>query len=106
MANNQLIQPRQRNYLAKDYENIYRDLLEISKIYYGDKIQDLTENSLGGMLLEWVARVSDVHSYYLDYQFKETNPEKSVESKNIQSHLKNAGIEVFGAAPAIVFLFF
>jgi hypothetical protein len=103
MANNQLIQPRQRNYLAKDYENIYRDLLEISKIYYGDKIQDLTENSLGGMLLEWVARVSDVHSYYLDYQFKETNPEKSVESKNIQSHLKNAGIEVFGAAPAIVY---
>lgn len=101
--NRNLLQARPRNYLAKDFDSIYQDLLEISKNYYPDKIQDLTQNSLGGMLLEWVARVGDVQSYYLDYQFKETDPDKAIESKNIQAHLRNAGVEIVGASPAIVY---
>ena len=52
------------------------------------------------------AYVGDVQSFYLDHQFQENFPDSSIELNNIERHLKNAGVKITGAAPAVVELTF
>tara|TARA_Y100000034_G_scaffold123782_2_gene171078 strand:- start:253 stop:1908 length:1656 start_codon:yes stop_codon:yes gene_type:complete len=40
-------------------------------------------------------------AFYLDHQFNELNWATAIESKNVQKHLKSAGVKVRGAAPAV-----
>lgn len=93
---------KQRKYLNKDFDGFRSDLYEYAKIHFPDRIRDFSEASLGGMLLELAAYVGDVQSFYLDHQFHELNPETAVEARNIQAHLRNAGVEIVGASPAVV----
>ena len=91
-----------RNYLAKDFESFRNQLYQHAKLYFSDKIQDFSEASLGGLLLDMAAYVGDTMSFYLDHQFNELNWSSAIEVKNIQKHLRNAGVKVHGATPAVV----
>lgn len=93
---------RQRKYLNKDFDGFRADLLEYARTHFPNNIRDFSEASLGGMLLEFAAYVGDVDSFYLDHQFHELDIETAVESKNIQAHLRNAGVDIVGASPAVV----
>ena len=91
-----------KSYLAKDFESFRNDLLIYAKTYFPDKIQDFSETSLGGLFLDMAAYIGDSMAFYLDYQFNELNPFTAIEISNIESHIKNAGIKIPGAAPASV----
>lgn len=91
-----------RNYLAKDFRSFRNELYAHAKMYFSDKIQDFSEPSLGGLLLDMAAFVGDSMSFYLDHQFNELNWSTAIETKNIQKHLRNAGVKVTGASPSIV----
>lgn len=93
---------RQRKYLNKDFDGFRTDLLEYARTHFPNNIRDFSEASLGGMLLEFAAYVGDVDSFYLDHQFHELDIDTAVESKNIQAHLRNAGVDIVGASPAVV----
>lgn len=93
---------RQRRYLNKDFDGLRNDLLSYARTYFPNNIQDFSEASLGGLLLDMAAYVGDVQSFYLDHQYYETFPETSVEIDNIQRHLRRAGVPIVGAAPAVV----
>ena len=54
------------------------------------------------MLVELASYIGDVQSFYLDHQFGELNAETAVESKNLEKLLREAGVEIVGAAPAVV----
>jgi hypothetical protein len=97
-----LKQIRERRYLNKDFDALRNDLLDYARTYFPNRINDFSEASLGGMLLDLAAYVGDVQSYYLDHQFLETFPETASEFNNIQRHLQNAGVKITGAAPASV----
>jgi len=97
----QLKKVSQRNYLAKDFESFRADLLAHARLYFPDKIQDFSEASLGGLLLDMASFVGDTMSFYLDHQFNELNWSTALETRNIQKHLRNAGVRVRGAAPSI-----
>lgn len=97
-----LKQIRQRRYLNKDFDALRNDLLDYARTYFPDRIQDFSEASLGGLLLDLAAYVGDVQSFYLDHQFFENFPETSVEPNNIERHLRKAGVPIVGAAPAVV----
>ncbi len=97
-----LKQIRERRYLNKDFEGFRNDLLDYARTYFPNRINDFSEASLGGLLLDMAAYVGDVQSYYLDHQFLETFPETASEFNNIQRHLQNAGVKIAGAAPASV----
>jgi hypothetical protein len=99
---------KQKKYLNKDFDGFYRDLYEYTKTFFTpDRIgRDFSENSLGGLLLDYAAYIGDVQSFYLDHQFHELSPDTAVEAKNIQRHLQSAGVEVIGAAPAICYVTF
>jgi hypothetical protein len=106
MANNSkkqiLKQIRQRNYLNKDFDSLRNDLLDYARTYFPNNIQDFSEASLGGLLLDMAAYVGDVQSFYLDHQFFESFPETATELNNIERHLRKAGVPIAGAAPSVV----
>lgn len=91
---------RFRNYLAKDFKTLRGSLTDYISLYYGDKISDFSEASVAGMFLDMAAYVGDSMSYYLDFQFNEMDLETAVDIKNIQKHLRSAGIKAKGATPS------
>jgi hypothetical protein len=93
---------KERRYLNKDFEGFVNDLNQYARIYYGDKIKDLTPNGIGGLFIDLAAYIGDVQSFYLDHQFHETSPETAVEPRNIERHLRDAGVPIVGASPAVV----
>ena len=93
---------RQRNYLARDFDSFRSELLRYARTYFPDKIKDFSEASMGGLLLDMAAMVGDTMSFYLDHQFNELNWSTAIESKNVQRHIRNAGVKLHGAAPAVV----
>tara|TARA_B100001123_G_scaffold437566_1_gene570029 strand:- start:16960 stop:18813 length:1854 start_codon:yes stop_codon:yes gene_type:complete len=98
---NKLKNVSSRTYLAKDFDSLRADLLGYAKTYFPDKIQDFSESSLGGMLLDFAAMVGDNLSFYLDHQFNELNPFTAIEPDNVISHLRNAGVDIVTASPAV-----
>jgi hypothetical protein len=92
---------KQMNYLSRDFDSYKADLLKYAKTYFPDKISDFSEASLGGLFLDMTAFVGDNLSFYLDHQFRELNPITAVETKNIESHLRNAGVKIVGSSPSV-----
>ena len=93
---------RSRSYLAKDFDSFKAELHRYAKIYFPEQIQDFSEASLGGLLLEMAAYVGDSLSFYLDHQFNELFSSTAIENKNILKHIREAGVPVTTASPATV----
>jgi hypothetical protein len=93
---------RQRNYLARDFDGFRTVLLDYARQYYPEQIQDFSESSLGGLLLDMAAYVGDNMSYYMDHLYGELNSETVVETANIERILRSAGVPIHGAAAAVV----
>ena len=90
-----------RNYLTKGFEEFRVELLDYARKYFPDKIQDFTEGGVGGMLLDFAAIVGDSLSFYMDHQFNELNPNTAVERRNIENHIRRAGIKAVPSSPSI-----
>ena len=95
-----------RSYLAKDYGDFRTELLKYAKTYFPDKIQDFSEASVGGLMLDMAAAVGDNMSYYLDHQFRELSWSDAVEIQNIERLIRNNGVKIVGESPATVTLTF
>lgn len=95
-----LKQKRQRNYLAKDFGSLRAELLQYARLYFPDKIQDFSEASVGGMLIDLVAYIGDQTSFYLDHQFNELGLDTAVERRNVERLIRLAGVKIKGASPA------
>ena len=106
-SNNNLFKSiRERSYLNKDFDSFRNDLTNYARTYYPDKIQDFSETSLGGALVDLAAYVGDVMSFYLDHQFNELSLDTAVEFDNIQNLLLSSGIDIPSAAAAVVYVDF
>ena len=53
---------------SRDFASIKNDLVEYAKKYYPDTFKDFNEASFGSLMLDTVAYVGDILSYYLDHQ--------------------------------------
>lgn len=91
-----------RRYLARDFDEFKRDAFEHARALYGNKIRDLSESGLGGLLLDTCAMIGDSLSFYQDHQFGELSSETAVESKSMQRLARAAGVRLSGASPAII----
>jgi len=101
MATSNLKQFRVRNYLAKDFDSLRNQLVNYARLYYPDKIQDFSEASMGGLLVDMAAYVGDVMSFYLDHQYNELDPDTAIEPANIERLIRNAGVPITGASPSV-----
>ena len=89
-----------RTYLAKDRDSFLAEQINFAKTFFPDRIKDFSEASIGGMFLDLSSMIGDNLSFYLDHAFKELDIETAVEPKNIQRHIRSAGVKITGAAPA------
>jgi len=84
-------------YTNRDYASIRNELIEYVKKYYPDTMQDFNEASFGAMMLDLVAYVGDVLSFYLDYQANESFLSTAIERKNILKLAKQFGFKLGGS---------
>jgi len=70
-------------YTSKDFNSIKESLVEYSKRYYPDVHKDFSEASFGSLMLDTVAYVGDMLSFYLDYQANESFLDTAIEYDNI-----------------------
>lgn len=71
------------NYTSRDFETIKSDLIQHAKRYYSDVYKDFNQSSFGSLMLDTVAYVGDVLSFYLDYQVNESFLDTAAEFDNI-----------------------
>ena len=85
-------------FTGKDFESIKKELVNYAKVYYPDTYQDFNEASFGSLMLDMVAYVGDILSFYADYQTNESFLDSAVEAKNILRLAKTMGYKLPGAA--------
>jgi len=71
------------DYTSRDFDSIREDLINYTKRYYPDTFKDFSEASFGSLMLDTVAYVGDIMSFYLDYQVNESFIDTAVDFKNI-----------------------
>lgn len=89
-------QIRKINYLSRDFDSIKTDLMEHAKRYYPDTYRDFNESSFGSLMLDTVAYVGDIMSFYLDYSVNESFMDTAVEYNNVIRHAKSMGYKFKG----------
>ena len=70
-------------YTSREFESIKRDLLEHARRYYPDTYKDFNEASFGALMIDTVAYIGDILSFYLDYSVNESFMDTAVEYNNI-----------------------
>jgi len=58
-------------YTSRDYDTIRQELLDYARRYYGDTVQDFSQNSFASLMFDTVSYIGDTLSFYLDYQVNE-----------------------------------
>ena len=53
-------------YTSRDYDSIRNDLIEHAKRYYPEQWKDFSQSTINSLLIDSVAYVGDVLSFYLD----------------------------------------
>jgi hypothetical protein len=87
------------DYLARDYDSFRQALIDLipSKL---PEWTDRSEADFGIVLLELVAYMGDILSYYVDRQTNECFVATAQERRSVIQHLRLIGYEMAGAAPA------
>jgi hypothetical protein len=78
-------------YTSRDFISIKRDLVEYAKRYYPETYRDFNEASFGSLMLDTVAYVGDMLSFYLDYQSNESFLSTAIEYDNVVKLSKQLG---------------
>jgi hypothetical protein len=76
-------QKRDVRYIDRDFSSIREQLIEFTKNYFPDTYRDFTPTSPGMMVMEMVAYVGDVLSFYQDTQLQETFIQHAKDPKNL-----------------------
>jgi hypothetical protein len=84
-------------YTSRDFDSIRQDLVNYAKRYYPDTFRDFSEASFGALMLDTVAYVGDIMSFYLDYQVNESYIDSAVEYNNVVRLARQMGYKFQGA---------
>jgi len=83
MASNSKKKTRAINYTSRDFNSIKASLVSYAKRYYSDSFRDFNEAGFGALVLDSVAYVGDILSFYLDYQVNESFLDTALEYDNV-----------------------
>ena len=81
-------------YTSKEFDSIKQDLINYAKAYYPDTYRDFNDASFGALMLDMVAYVGDILSFYVDYQANETYLDTAIEKKNLLKLAKQVGFKM------------
>ncbi len=89
------------NYYARNFSDVRTELIEFIKRYYPEIFSDFNDASVGMMLVELNAAVSDMLSYHTDRMFNETQLDYAQERKNIFAIARTLGLKIPGLRPSV-----
>jgi len=81
-------------YTSRDFNSIKSDLVEYARRYYPDTVNDFTQASFGSLVLDSVAYVGDIMSFYLDYQINESFIDTAIERENVVKLARQMGYKL------------
>ena len=84
------------DYTSRDFDSIREDLVNYTKRYYPDTFKDFSEASFGSLMIDTVAYVGDITSFYLDYQVNESFLDTATEYSNVLRLSKQMGYKFTG----------
>ena len=82
------------NYASRDYETIKSDLVSLAKKYYPNNFKDFSEAGFGSLMMDMVAYIGDILSFYVDYQANESFFDSANEFKNVIKLAKQMGYKM------------
>lgn len=85
-------------YTSRDFDSIREDLIEHAKRFYPNEWRDFSKSTINSLLIDSVAYVGDVLSYYIDYQANESFLDTAIEFNNVRKHARTLGFKFSGAA--------
>jgi hypothetical protein len=83
-------------YTQRDFTSIKEGLVDFAKRYYPDTINDFSQPSFNSLMLDTVAYVGDILSFYLDYQANESFLATASEASNIIKHARDLSYPLKG----------
>lgn len=83
-------------YTSREFDSIKNDLIEYAKRYYPESFQDFNEAGVGALLLDTVAYIGDILSFYTDFQANESFLPTALEFDNILKLGKQMGYRFRG----------
>jgi len=83
MASNAKKKVKMIDYTSRDYDSIKTSLVNYAKRYYSDSFKDFNEAGFGSLVLDSVAYIGDILSFYLDYQVNESFLDSAMEYNNV-----------------------
>ena len=87
-------------YTSRDFESIKQDLIDYARRYYSDSFRDFSEASFGSLMVDSVAYIGDILSFYLDYQVNEGFLDTATDFNNIVRIGQQMGYKFRGSAAA------
>ena len=82
------------DYTSRDFNSIKNDLLEYARKYYPNSFQDFNEASFGSLVLDTVAYIGDILSFYVDYQANESFLDTANEYNNVIKLARQMGYKL------------
>lgn len=70
-------------YTSRDFNSIRQELIDYAKRYYSDTFKDYSEAGFGSLMIDSVAYIGDILSFYLDYSVNENFLDTAIEYDNV-----------------------
>ena len=94
------------NYFARNFADVRGQLITYVKHFYPELFQDFNDASVGMMLLELNAAVSDMLSYHTDRMFTETQIDYAQERRSLLNIARTLGLKIPGRRSSITLVDF
>jgi hypothetical protein len=98
MASNSKKKLKIIDYTSRDFNSIKASLVGYAKRYYPDSFKDFNDAGFGALVLDSVAYVGDILSFYLDYQANESFLDSALEYNNVVRLSRQLGYKYSASA--------
>lgn len=89
------------NYFNRNFADVRSELISFVRQYYPNILSDFNDASVGMMLIELNAAVSDMLSFQTDRTFQETQLDYAQQRSSILSMARTFGLKIPGKRPSI-----
>jgi hypothetical protein len=90
------------NYFARNFADVKGELITYIQHFYPELYQDFNDASIGTMLIELNAAVSDMLSYHTDRMFTETQIDYAQERRSILNIARTLGLKIPGKRLSLI----
>jgi hypothetical protein len=92
---------KQISYTVRDFENIRQELINYTKTYYPNLVQNFNDAAIFSVLMDLNAAVTDNLHYHIDRSLQETVLQYAQERSSIFNIARTYGLKIPGVRPSV-----